>query len=104
MDAQYYWVYILLCENNTLYTGYTTDLAKRYQSHVTGSGKCKYTRSFKPLKVAQSWKIHGSKALAMRVERHIKTLSRLEKEQLIAYPSALAVDGFNLPATVLLTS
>lgn len=104
MDVQDYWVYILLCENNTLYTGYTTDLAKRYQSHVTKSGKCKYTRSFKPLKVAQSWKIQGDKALAMRVERHIKTLSRLQKEQLIAYPLTLAVDGLNPPATVLLTS
>ena len=104
MDSQDYWVYILLCENNTLYTGYTTDLAKRYESHLTTRGKCKYTRSFKPLKIAQSWKIQGNKALAMRVERHIKTLSRLQKEQLIAYPSTLAVDGFNPPATVLLTS
>lgn len=91
-DSKYYWVYILLCENNAYYTGYTPDLAKRYQSHVDGTGKCKYTRSFKPIKIAQSWQILGSKADAMRIERYIKTRSRLEKEDLIANPSHLPVD------------
>ena len=86
---QTYWVYILLCENNTYYTGYTHDLTKRYQSHVMGTGKCKYTRSFKPLKIAQSWEINGSKAQAMHIERYIKTLSRIEKEHIIACPSTL---------------
>ena len=92
MDSQCYWVYILLCENNTYYTGYTNDLARRYQEHVSGKGKCKYTRSFKPRNIAQCWKIEGSKALAMQVERHIKTLSRIEKEKIIADPSLLSLD------------
>ncbi|MDP3706281.1 MAG: GIY-YIG nuclease family protein [Legionellaceae bacterium] len=86
-----YWVYILHCENNTYYTGYTIDLQKRYQSHVDGSGKCKYTRSFKPTHIAQCWQIKGDKALAMQVERYIKTLSRAEKERIIACPTALSV-------------
>lgn len=86
MAEQTFWVYILLCNNNTYYTGYTNDLEKRYQSHVNGTGKCKYTRSFKPVKIAQSWKIVGDKAEAMRLERAIKKLSRPEKEKLIAEP------------------
>ena len=86
-----YWVYILLCNNNTYYTGYTNNLDKRYQSHVDGTGKCKYTRSFKPICVAQSWKIQGDKARAMTIERTIKKMSRSEKEQLIANPSSLLV-------------
>lgn len=86
-----YWVYILYCENNTYYTGYTSDLKKRYQSHVDGSGQCKYTRSFKPLRIAQSWVIDGDKAFAMRIERYIKSLSRAEKEQLILNPALLNV-------------
>ncbi|MCX7116117.1 MAG: GIY-YIG nuclease family protein [Gammaproteobacteria bacterium] len=88
MIDQDYWVYILQCENNTYYTGYTNDLAKRYQAHMDGVGS-KYTRSFKPLKIAQSWEIHGGKALAMAVERYIKTLSRREKEEIVADPSMI---------------
>ena len=84
-----YWVYILLCENNTYYTGYTNHLLKRYQSHVDGTSRCKYTRSFKPVEVAQYWVIRGTKAEAMKVERYIKTLSRAEKEELIVNPNLL---------------
>ncbi len=84
-----YWVYILYCENNTYYTGYTHDLQQRYQSHLDGSGKCKYTRSFKPLYIAQSWKIKGDKAFAMRVERYIKGKSRAEKERYVGSPELL---------------
>lgn len=91
MDEPCYWVYILLCNNNAYYTGYTNDLARRYDSHVNGTGQCKYTRSFKPVCIAQSWKIEGGKALAMKIERHIKTLSRAEKEHLIANASTLDV-------------
>ena len=88
----YYWVYIIHCNNDTYYTGYTHNLAKRYQAHVTGQGKCKYTRSFKPLSLAQCWKIKGDKALAMKFERQIKQLSRQEKEKLITRPSKLSSD------------
>jgi len=84
---QDYWVYILLCDNNTYYTGYTNNLEKRYLSHVNGTGGCKYTRSFKPIHIAQSWKLVGSKAEAMKMERTIKKLSHSQKKALIAEPS-----------------
>lgn len=89
---QEYWVYILLCQNNSYYTGYTTDLAKRYASHVNGTGRCKYTRSFKPLCIAQSWKIIGTKALAMQIEQRIKKFSRVQKEMIIANPASLLIE------------
>ena len=92
MKNDFYWVYILHCENNTYYTGYTNDLAKRYKSHINGTGKCKYTRSFKPLGIAQCWKINGDKSLAMQIERYIKKLSRIEKEKIIARPAMLSID------------
>lgn len=85
MNHSTYWVYILYCENNTYYTGYTTDLKKRYQSHLDGTGKCKYTRSFKPIRIAQNWKILN-KSLAMRIEAYIKKLPRAEKENIIENP------------------
>ncbi len=91
LNSAIHWVYILLCENNTFYTGYTNNLEKRYHAHVTGTGKCKYTRSFKPIKIAQSWEISQGKAEAMRLERFIKTLSREEKEKIIADPQSLGI-------------
>jgi putative endonuclease len=81
-----YWVYILLCSNNNYYTGYTNNLDKRYQAHLKGTAS-KYTRSFKPLKIAQSWEIAEGKSEAMRIEHYIKKLSRIEKEKLIKEPS-----------------
>jgi len=89
MEEPCYWVYILLCENHSYYTGYTNDLEKRYQSHLDGTGKCKYTRSFKPLQMAQHWNMGSDKTRAMKGERVIKRLSRKDKEQLIAYPEQL---------------
>jgi putative endonuclease len=87
-----FWVYILHCDNDTYYTGYTNDLAKRYLSHVNGTGRCKYTKSFKPLCIAQSWKIKGDKAFAMQVERSIKKLTRAEKIRIISEPETLSDD------------
>lgn len=92
MQHKNYWVYILLCSNQSFYTGYTDNLEKRYQSHLDGSGRCKYTRSFKPLKIAQAWLIQGDKVLAMRLEREIKKRSRQAKLELIASPQLLSAD------------
>jgi putative endonuclease len=84
-----FWVYILHCKNDTYYTGYTNDIEKRYQSHLDGTSKCKYTMSFKPLRIAQCWKIDGSKSSAMKIEAYIKKLSRIEKEKIISDPELL---------------
>ncbi len=81
------WIYILLCENGAYYTGYTTNLEKRFQAHL--QGKAKYTRSFKPLKIAQQWQIPADKSLALKLERFIKKLSRPQKINLIQNPEKL---------------
>ena len=90
MDTKNYWVYILLCANNSYYTGYTDNLAKRYQAHLDGTGRCKYTRSFKPIKIAQCWLVKGDKLLALKLERAIKKRSRKEKMELILHPEQLS--------------
>jgi putative endonuclease len=87
-----YWVYILNCNNGSYYTGYTDDLVKRYRSHLNATGGCKYTRSYKPVGIAQCWIVSGEKALAMKVEREIKKLSKEKKRQLILNPSQLLAD------------
>ncbi len=85
MSEKVYWVYILRCMNQSYYTGYTDNLEKRFQEHLDGKGS-KYTRSFKPVSIAQSWKIKGDKSIAMRIERYIKKLSKAQKDQLVLNP------------------
>ncbi|KTD09528.1 GIY-YIG nuclease family protein [Legionella jamestowniensis] len=87
MPEKIYWVYILRCSNQSYYTGYTDNLEKRFLEHLTGKGS-KYTRSFKPLSIAQSWEIKGNKRKAMRIERYIKTLSKTQKEELVQNPNS----------------
>lgn len=82
-----YWIYILHCENDCYYTGYTTNLTRRYQQHLDGTAS-KYTRSFKPLKIAQSWRVND-KSLAMKIESYIKKLSREEKQHFLLHPDKL---------------
>ena len=93
MTKKYYWVYILYCQNNTYYTGYTNNLENRYLSHLNGTAS-KYTRSFKPLKIAQYWKF-DTKSLAMRCEHAIKRLSRKNKEKIIDQPDLLDISNIS---------
>lgn len=90
MMATQYWIYILECDNGNYYTGYTTDLTRRYEEHCLGTGHCKYTRSFKPIKIAASWIVNGSKSDAMKIERFIKKLGRKQKEILLIHPERLS--------------
>ena len=89
MTATHYYVYILQCENGSYYTGYTTNLTRRYQEHQNGTTKCKYTRSFKPVKIAQSWSAFDNKTEALAIERFIKRLSKPAKSDLILNPDHL---------------
>lgn len=84
-----YWVYMLQCSNGSYYTGYTTDMARRYQEHVKGTAKCKYTRSFKPLNIARCWAILDCRSTVMKIEKFIKKLPKKEKEALILKPNRL---------------
>lgn len=74
-------VYILLCSDNSLYTGITTDIKKRFQQHVDGRG-AKYFRGRQPLQVVYLEAEH-SRASASRREAFIKGLNREGKERLL---------------------
>ena len=80
MDKKYY-TYILLIENNSLYCGYTDDVEKRFQTHLSGKG-AKYTRAHKPIKIVYT-KEFKTKYEAMKEEYRIKNLSHSEKLKLI---------------------
>lgn len=83
-----HFVYILECQNGSYYTGYTTDLERRYAEHVQGSLKCKYTRAFPPKKLAASWEFETCSP-ALQVECILKRLSKAEKTLLIESPELL---------------
>ncbi len=76
-----YFTYILLCSDDTLYTGYTTDLEKRLETHNMGKW-AKYTRGRLPVKLiyTESFLIESE---ARKREYAIKQLSRKEKLELI---------------------
>lgn len=78
-----YYIYILLCIDNTYYTGFTTDVQKRLIEHNAGKG-AKYTRGRTPCKLVYT-EIFEDKSSAMKREWYIKhRLTRLEKEELIS--------------------
>lgn len=72
-----WFVYVLLCEDKSLYTGSTNDLEKRFEAHISGKGG-KYTRSHKPLKIIYSEKL-VSKSEALKREIEIKSWTRSAK-------------------------
>lgn len=75
------YTYIIRCSDNTLYTGWTTDLNRRLLSHNQGKG-AKYTRSRTPVTLVY-FEEFADKRAAMRREYEIKQLTRQEKEKLI---------------------
>lgn len=76
-----YFVYILRCADDTLYTGSTVDLTARLAAHNSGKG-AKYTRSRCPVELVFSERF-ADKGEALRYEIAIKRLSRTEKLGLI---------------------
>lgn len=75
------YTYIIRCKDNTLYTGWTTDLDKRIKTHNSGKG-AKYTKSRRPVTLVYYETFH-TKEEAMRREWQIKQLSRREKSELL---------------------
>lgn len=70
-------VYILLCSDNSLYTGITNDLNKRFAAHKNGKG-AQYTKSHKPIKIVYSQSFE-QKSDALKREVEIKKMRRPDK-------------------------
>lgn len=75
------YVYIVRCRDNTLYTGWTTDVNRRLRVHNSGAG-AKYTRARLPVELVYVEEFLD-KTLAMKREYHIKQYSRAQKLRLI---------------------
>lgn len=77
-----YYLYILQCSDQTLYTGIATDLKRRLSEHNSSNLGAKYTRGRRPLKLIYSQKFIN-RSEATKAEAKIKKLSRAQKLALI---------------------
>ena len=86
-----YYIYMLRCEDNSLYTGITTDLKRRFEEHISKKGSgAKYTHSRMPLKIAAAWKTEGGRSAALKLEAFLKKMKKSEKESLTKAPQMLS--------------
>jgi putative endonuclease len=75
-------VYIILCTDNTLYTGITIDVSRRFNQHATGRG-AKYFRGRQPKQLVYIEPGHNRSSATKR-EIDLKKSSQVEKLRIIA--------------------
>ena len=78
-----WYLYLIRCRVGSLYTGITTNVARRFAEHQENKGAgAKYLRGRGPLVLVFQKKL-GSRSLALGVESKVKKLSKARKEELI---------------------
>ena len=78
-----WYLYLIRCRDGSLYTGITTDVARRFAAHQgNGDTGAKYLRGRGPLVLVFQKKL-GSRSLALILESRVKKLSKARKEELI---------------------
>ena len=76
-----WFVYLIECEDGSLYTGVAVDVERRYAQHQAGKG-ARYTRSHPPRQLLARFE-HPDRSSALKAEYAIKQLSAAEKRALI---------------------
>ena len=85
------YLYIVLCEGNTYYTGIAVDINRRLAEHMERGKKCaRYTRAHPVKRLVALWQT-DSYAHAAKGEYAVKKLSRSKKEDLIRHPEQLCL-------------
>ena len=84
MEKKMYYTYMLRCEDNSIYTGSTSDLERRIKEHFEQADKgAKYNKKHKIKKLEIAWSCLNYNE-ALKLEYHIKKrLSKSQKEDLI---------------------
>ena len=78
-----WYVYMVRCRDGSLYTGITTDVRRRLAEHrENGNAGAKYLRGRGPLTLVLQKSI-GSRSMALSVERKVKKLPKIKKEELL---------------------
>lgn len=85
-----YYIYMLRCKNNSIYTGITKDLERRFNEHKNKTKKCaKYTYFHDVVCIEAAWECED-RSMASKLECYIKRLSKSEKEALIKADTKLS--------------
>lgn len=84
-----YYVYMLECDDNSIYTGITSDITRRMNEHYYKTKKCaKYTKVHSVKKLLALWKT-GFRSDACTLEYHMKKLSKENKLLIISKEKTL---------------
>ncbi|MES3041760.1 MAG: GIY-YIG nuclease family protein [Pseudomonadota bacterium] len=89
-------VYVLECQNGRLYTGISTDPARRFRQHVSGKG-ARFTRANPPLAILGS-SVCLSRSDALQREYALKQLSASAKRQVVAQWAVISPTPMEAPA------
>lgn len=81
MKEEKWYIYMLRCQDNSIYTGITKNIERRYKQHVEGKG-AKYTKIHKCKKIEIVFE-EKSRSEALKLEYFLKQKSKLEKEKII---------------------
>ncbi|HWV18990.1 MAG TPA: GIY-YIG nuclease family protein [Rhodocyclaceae bacterium] len=76
--AQVWYLYLIECEDGSLYTGITTDVERRYAQHIAGKG-ARYTRMKKPVRLL-GFRECGTRSSALKAELAMKRLPPANKQ------------------------
>ena len=82
MGNDHWYVYIVRCRDNSLYTGVTRDLQQRISEHNEGKRGARYTRSRRPVELVYQ-ETAPNRSAAQQREYQIKQLSAVQKRTLI---------------------
>ncbi|MFT5195758.1 MAG: putative endonuclease [Cellvibrionaceae bacterium] len=76
-----WYIYMVRCADNSLYTGITTDVDRRLNQHKKGNG-AKYLKTRRPLTLVFQQRV-GDRSQASKLEYAIKQLPKSKKEQIV---------------------
>ena len=77
-------VYIIRCNDRSLYTGISTNVQRRFGEHISGDRMAaKYTKSFSSIELVYETPI-GNRSLAAKIEYRVKNLTKQKKEFIIS--------------------
>ncbi|WP_454945248.1 GIY-YIG nuclease family protein [Fusobacterium hwasookii] len=79
-----YYLYMLRCEDGSIYTGIAKDYLKRYEKHLSGNG-AKYTKAHKVKKIERVF-LCDSRSIATILEIKLKKYTKKKKEGIISKP------------------
>jgi len=76
-------IYFLRCNDNSLYTGITTDIKRRLHQHNNTKLGAKYTRARRPVVLVYS-ETAIDKSTASKREYQLRTLTKKQKEKIVS--------------------